>query len=252
MRAVLLLLALLGGWELYADVGGIDPLVLPAPHAVAQSLWSDRALLGHDLAITGGEVMLGILLALAAGVASAAAIHLWAPARRAVYPLLVGSQTIPIVVIAPLLVTWLGFGLGPKLVIVGLICFFPVAVTTLDALRAVDAELLKLMRTLDAPRGRVFRLVEAPSALPALFSGARIAVATSVIGAVLAEQGSATEGLGGLGHLITYASGQLETPQAYAAVVLLCAFALTLFGLLTLAERRAVPWADRTSERLPA
>jgi putative hydroxymethylpyrimidine transport system permease protein len=241
--ALLILVVLLGAWELYVQLGGIDPLVLPAPHEVAQSLWNDRSLLLHDLGVTAQEVLLGILVAVAAGLLFAMAIHFFRPVRRAVYPLLVASQTIPVPVIAPLLVVWLGFGLGPKLLVIGLICFFPVTVSTLDALAAVDPALLKLMRTLDASRWQVFRRVEAPAALPALFSGARIAVAVAVIAAVLGETAGSSDGLG---HLITVAGGSLETAQAYAAVVLLSVLAIVLFVALSALERVLVPWA-RTS-----
>jgi putative hydroxymethylpyrimidine transport system permease protein len=238
--ALLILAGLLGAWELYVQLGGVDPLVLPAPHEVAKSLWTDRSLLLHDLGVTAQEVLLGIAVAVVLGLLFAVAVHFFRPVRRAVYPLLVASQTIPVPVIAPLLVVWLGFGLGPKLLVIGLICFFPVTVSTLDALATVDPALLKLMRTLDASRWQVFRRVEAPTALPAIFSGARIAVAVAVIAAVLGETAGSSDGLG---HLITIASGELETAQAYAAVVLLSALAIVLFVALTALERVLVPWA---------
>jgi ABC-type nitrate/sulfonate/bicarbonate transport system permease component len=207
-------------------------------------MWEDRGLLWHNFAVTAGEVLLGIVVAAAAGLICAVAIHLSLTLRRTAYPLLVASQTIPIVIVAPLLVAWLGYDLAPKLAIVGLVCFFPVTVTTLDGLGSVDPELRKLMRTLDASRLQTFRLVEAPAALPALFSGARIAVAVAVIGAVLAEQAGSSEGLG---HLILQAIPQFETARAYAAVVVLSAFAIALFGALTLAERSLLPWARRST-----
>jgi ABC-type nitrate/sulfonate/bicarbonate transport system permease component len=196
--------------------------------------------------VTGREVLLGILVSIAAGVACAVAIHMSTTLRRGVYPLLVASQTLPIVIVAPLLVAWFGYDLAPKLAIVALICFFPVTVTTLDALASVDPDAFKLLRTLDASRWQVFRHLEAPSALPGLLSGAKIAVAVAVIGAVLAEQAGSSDGLG---HLLLQAIPQLETSRAYAAVVLLSALALVLFGALSLAERLAVPWAPRTKRR---
>lgn len=243
MGAALLVLALLGGWELYADLGGIDQFLLPAPSDVAASLWTDRGLLWDNFTVTAGEVLLGIAVSLAAGVALAVAIHLSRTLRRATYPLLVASQTIPIVIVAPLLVAWLGYDLGPKLAIVGLICFFPVVVTTLDGLAGVDPDLRKLMRTLDASRLQTLRHVEAPAALPSLLSGAKIAVTVAVIGAVLAEQAGSSNGLG---HLILQSIPQFETARSWAAVVVLAAFAIVLFGALALAERRLVPWAHRS------
>jgi NitT/TauT family transport system permease protein/putative hydroxymethylpyrimidine transport system permease protein len=240
LAAVAIVLALLGAWELYADLGPVDPLLLPAPHEVARSLYEDRGLLWDSFTVTAGEVLLGILVAGAAGFACAIALHLSLSLRRSVYPLLVASQTIPIVLVAPLLVVWLGFGIAPKLVIIGLVSFFPIVVTTLDSLGRVDRELLKLLRTLDASRLRILRHVELPAALPGLFSGAKIAVAVAVIGAVFAEQAGSSSGLG---HLVQTAIPQLLTARAYAAVMILSAFAIVLFGLLTLAERLLVPWA---------
>ena len=235
-----ILLGLLGAWELYAQLGSVDPLLLPAPHEVAQSLWNDRALLWDDFTVTAGEVLLGIVVAGTAGFAFAIALHLSLVLRRATYPLLVASQAVPIPIVAALLVAWLGFDLAPKLVIVGLVSFFPIVVTTLDALARVDPEQLKLLRTLDASRLRILRHVELPAALPGLFSGAKVAVAVAVIGAVIAEQSGSSSGLG---NLIQQAIPQLLTARAYAAVIILSAFAILLFGLLTLAERLIVPWA---------
>jgi putative hydroxymethylpyrimidine transport system permease protein len=235
-----ILLALLGAWELYAELGGVDRLILPAPHEVGQSLWDDRSLLWDDFTVTAVEVLLGILVAGVAGFACAVALHMVFTLRVSVYPLLIASQTIPIVMIAPLLVVWLGFGITPKLVIIGLISFFPIVVTTLDALSRVDPELPKLLRTLDASRWRLLRHVELPAALPGLFSGAKLAVVFAVVGAVFAEWAGASSGLG---HLFQQAIPNLETARAYAAVAILSTFAIALFGLLTLAERLFVPWA---------
>jgi putative hydroxymethylpyrimidine transport system permease protein len=242
MTAVLLVAALLGGWELYADAGGVDDFILPAPSQIATALWEDRSLLWSNLLVTGQEVGLGILVALVLGFVLAVALHFSGALRRGVYPLLVASQAVPIVIIAPLLVVWFGFGIVPKLAIIALVCFFPVVVTTLDALRSVDPDQLKLMRTLDASRWQAFRWAEAPAALPAALSGAKIAVAVAVIGAVFAEYAGSSEGLG---HLMLQAIPQLETARAYAAVVLLAAFAILLFSALSLVERRLVPWAHR-------
>jgi NitT/TauT family transport system permease protein/putative hydroxymethylpyrimidine transport system permease protein len=185
--------------------------------------------------------VLGALLAIT--------IHLSPALRRALYPLLVGSQAVPVAIVAPLLVLWFGFGLLPKLVIIALVSFFPVVVTTLDALARVDPEQAKLLRTLDATRAQVLRWVEIPAALPGALSGAKIAVAIAVIGAVFAEYAGSSEGLG---NVILRALPQLETARAYAAVVLLAGLALLLFGLLALAERLLVPWARRDAARPPA
>jgi NitT/TauT family transport system permease protein/putative hydroxymethylpyrimidine transport system permease protein len=159
--------------------------------------------------------------------------------RRAVYPLIVASQTIPVVVIAPILVVWFGYGIEPKLVLVALICFFPIAITTADGLRSVDPEATKMMRTLDASRGQILRRLEAPGALPGFFSGARVAAAIAPIGAVFGEWAGSDSGLG---HLILQDNAQLETARMFAAAAVLSAIAIGLVGLLSIAERRIVTW----------
>jgi len=250
VSALLVLACLLGAWEAYADLGATSSFVLPAPHAIAAALWDNAGLLGANLLPTALEVGLGIALALALGFALAIAVHLSAAVRRALYPLAVGSQAVPIAVIAPLLVFWWGFGVFPKLVVIVLICFFPVLVTTVDGLAAVDPDQLKLMRTLDASRWQAFRFAELPAALPAALSGARIALTVGVIGAYIAESQTVTTGShAGLGHQINADLTALQTPRAYAAAVVLFAFAIACFYALSLAERRLAPWMAQRRSR---
>jgi putative hydroxymethylpyrimidine transport system permease protein len=245
MLAALILLAFLGIWELYARLGPVDAFILPAPDQVASSLWHDRGLLWSNLLVTAQEMVLGLIVSALCATALAFALHRFAPLRRAIYPLLVGSQAIPIVTIAPLLAAWFGYGILPKLVIVALVCFFPIVVTTLDGLRSVDPEQHKLMRTLGASRAQTFRWVEAPAALPAALSGAKIAVAVGGIAAVFAEYSGSESGLG---HLLLQSIPQLETARAWATMVVLAALAILCFSLLALAERRLAPWANRRKD----
>ena len=242
---VLLAALLIGGWELYVQLAGIEPDLLPAPHDVASALWDSAGLLLRNFRVTAEEVVLGLGVALLAGFALAVAIHLSPLVRRAVYPLAVGSQALPIPVIGVLLVFWWGFGLLPKLAVIALICFFPVVVTTVDGLAAVDPDQLKLLRTLDASRWQAFRLAELPAALPAALSGARIAIAVGVIGAFIAETTTPTSGAyPGLGReIITDVNFQM--PRAYAGTLVLFVFAIACFYALSLAERKLAPWSIR-------
>jgi ABC-type nitrate/sulfonate/bicarbonate transport system permease component len=240
-----LALALLGAWELYVDLAGVEADVLPAPHAVAASLWNNGGLVSRNFAVTAQEVVLGLGLALVAGFLLAVAIHLSPLLRRAVYPLAVGSQAVPIPVIGVLLVFWWGFGLFPKLVVIALICFFPVLVTTVDGLAAVDPDQRKLLRTLDATRWQALRFGELPAAMPAALSGARIALAVGVIGAFIAETTTPTTGAyPGLGREII-TDVNFQTPRAYAGTAVLFVFAIACFYALALAERRLAPWRIR-------
>ncbi|MGH2891219.1 MAG: ABC transporter permease [Solirubrobacteraceae bacterium] len=244
LPALALIAALLGAWELYVDLGGVNPLLLPSPHAVAASLYTDRALLWSNFVVTAKEIVLGILVAMAAGLAMATAIHFSPTLRRALYPLLVASQAVPIPMLAPVLALWLGFGIGPKLVVIALVSFFPIVVTTMAGFAAVDPELIKLMRTFDASRAQTFTRVELPAALPGVFTGTKIAIVVAVIGAVFGEWIGANAGLG---YLFSQSVAQLLPARAFATTAILCALSIGLFALMTVAERRLLPWAHQPS-----
>jgi putative hydroxymethylpyrimidine transport system permease protein len=244
--------ALFGLWEVLARTGALadllgineaaSDLLVPAPSQIAEALWEDRDLLVDNGWATLKALLAGVGLSLLLGTGFAIAMHLSETLRRAFYPLLVASQTIPIVAIAPVLYIWLDFGIGPTLAVIVLICFFPVTVNTLDGLRSVDVHAVRMMRTLDAGRAAILRRLELPAALPQFFSGAKVAVAVSAIGAVFGEYVSADEGLG---VVIKQAQAQLLTARVFAAIAVLSAFALALFGLLSLLERRYASWGTR-------
>ncbi len=236
--ALLLLLAV-AAWQGVASLNSVDDLTLASPVETWQALRDDFGLLMDNAWVTLTEVLLGLAIALVAGAGGAILMHLIRPLREAAYPLLVASQAIPIVVLAPLFVLAFDYGIGPKLAIVALICFFPVTVNLLDGLRSVDPELLKLMRSLGASRLATLWKVELPSSLPFLFSGLKIAATVSVIGAVFGEWAGADEGLG---RLVLLGNNQLQTPRVYAGIVILTLMAVALFALAALLERLATPW----------
>jgi ABC-type nitrate/sulfonate/bicarbonate transport system permease component len=239
----LLLLALfVAAWQVVSSLPGVDKLILSSPLDTARALRDDHTLLLDNAWVTFVEVLLGLAAAVLIGAGAALSMHVVPPLRDAAYPLLVASQAIPVLVIAPLLVLALDYGIGPKIVIVALICFFPITVNLLDGLRGTDPDLLKLMRSLGASRTQTLRKVELPACLPYLFSGLRVAATVSVIGAVFGEWAGAESGLG---RLVLNGTQQLETPRAYAGVVILTAMAVALFALVTLVERVAVPWNRR-------
>jgi putative hydroxymethylpyrimidine transport system permease protein len=238
LAAVLLVLFVLA-WQGVASLDSVDDLTLASPVETWDALRQDRDLLADNFLVTLVEVVLGLALAAALGVAFALAMHLWRPLRDAAYPLLVASQAIPVVVLAPIFVLAFDYGIGPKLAIVALICFFPITVNLLDGLRSVEPDLLKLMRSMGASRLRTLRSVELPSSLPFLFSGLKIAATVSVIGAVFGEWAGAEDGLG---RLVLLGNNQLQTPRVYAGIVLLTLMAVGLFALVALAERLVCPW----------
>jgi NitT/TauT family transport system permease protein/putative hydroxymethylpyrimidine transport system permease protein len=243
VSAALIVLAGLAGWEAIVRLGLVDDLILPAPTQIADSLWTDRSLLAPDLAVTTWEVLLGLAAAIAAGAVLGIAMHLSVHARRALRPLVIGSQAIPVPVIAPLVILVLGFGLAPKVLLVALVCFFPVAINLYDGLRDTDGDTRKVLRSLDATRWQTLRMLELPSALPAAFTGMKVAAAVAVIGAVFAEWSGSDSGLG---HALLTANGQLATPRAFAATLLLFLLAVLLYGAFALLERRVVDWTPRS------
>jgi putative hydroxymethylpyrimidine transport system permease protein len=236
---LVLLAAAVGVWELVVRAAHVPDYLFPAPSAVASALGSDAGLLGSATAVTVREVALGYLLAIVLARALAVVLHFSAALRRALLPILVLSQTVPTVVLAPVLAILLGYGIVPKLVVVAIVCFFPIVVNAVDGLRSADAELVRMMRTLHGSRLAIFRRVEVPGALPAIFSGARIAATYAAVGAVFGEWAGTSSGLG---FVMLQAQPALATARIFAAVFILSAIALALFALVTLAERLVVPW----------
>jgi len=236
---------LVGLWQLAASTGfladrlGLEEFLVPSPAQIAEVLWQDRALIAENAWVTLVEIVVGFLIAVVVGLGAAVALHRSELLRRAGYPLVVASQTIPIIVIAPVLVVWFGYGIGPKLAVIALICFFPIAVNTLDGLQSVDRDLTRMMRTIHGSRSRIFWRVEAPTALPYAFSGAKIAVAVAVIGAVFGEWAGADRGLG---FLMLQDNAQLETARLFASVFVLSTIAISLFAIVSLLERRILRW----------
>jgi putative hydroxymethylpyrimidine transport system permease protein len=239
-----LLAAAVGLWELVVRATGTPDYLFPSPSAVASSLGGDAGVLARATAVTVREIVLGYALALAVALTIAVVLHFSSALRRALLPILVLSQTVPTVLLAPILAILLGYGLEPKLIVVAVVCFFPIVVNAVDGLRSADAELVRMMRTLHGGRLAVFRRIELPGALPAIFSGARVAATYAAVGAVFAEWAGSSSGLG---FVILQAQPALDTARIFAAVLILSALALALYALVTLAERALVPWQQEVT-----
>jgi ABC-type nitrate/sulfonate/bicarbonate transport system permease component len=250
MRAVrtmwppLLLIALIiAGWEVIVRWRAVPEYLLPSPSQIVAAAITAGPLLPGHLGTTVTEALLGIALGGTAGVALALSVALSEPLRRAVAPLLVVSQTIPLVVLAPLLVVWLGFGAAPKVVVVALIVVFPVAVSTAAGLGSADPELVELVRSMGGHRFTVLRTVSIPTAIPACFAGLRISVTYAVGGAVVGEWVGATSGLG---VFIDQASRSYRVDDIFVATVLIAGLSFALYGAVGLVARWASPWLDTT------
>jgi ABC-type nitrate/sulfonate/bicarbonate transport system permease component len=232
-------IGLLVVWEAYCRLSGISPVVLPAPSRIISALWDFRGDAVRHTVTTLVEALVGFAIAVAMAIGVAAAMDRVALIRRALYPLLVGSQTIPVIAIAPLLVIWFGFGLAPKVIVIVLVTFFPIVISLLDAFAATPPDSTDLMRTLGATDRQTFRLLRWPAALPGLFTGLRIAVPYAVIGAVFAEYVGAIDGLG---IWMQISQNAFRTDLVFGAIFITAALSVALFLLVGAVERVVVPW----------
>lgn len=213
--------------------------ILPSPTTIFQVTWESRSILLSHTWVTLGEILIGFFLAFISGFSLAIGIVYSPILEKFLYPLVIASQTIPVFAIAPLLIIWFGYGLMPKVIMAAIIAFFPLVVNTVDGLRAVDVELLNLMKTLKATSWQLFSKIRFPAALPFIFSGIRVAMAVSVIGAVIGEWVGSDVGLG---FLMKRSNAQLRTDLLFASIVILSALGVGLFVLVTLLERICLPW----------
>jgi NitT/TauT family transport system permease protein len=236
LTGVLLIVAL---WQAYTSLSGISPLVLPSPLEIASVSVERYDLLLHETWPTLVETLLGFGLALAIGIPLAVCVANSRLLNLILYPILVATQSIPKVAIAPIILVWFGLGMSSKLALAFLVAFFPVVVDTATGLQATPSGLLELARALRASPWQVFFKVQMPAALPFIFAGAKVAITLAVIGAVIGEfVGSVT----GLGNLVLTANSQLDGPLAWAALIWLSALGIVLFAAVALAERLMMPW----------
>ncbi|MCC7365459.1 MAG: ABC transporter permease [Dehalococcoidia bacterium] len=234
-----LLVALVAGWELWVRAFDTKPYVLPAPSRVWDAFLETRGVLPGHIRTTMAESLLGLFFAALIGVGLAVVIALVPFVRRVLYPLLIVSQTIPMIVLAPLLIVWFGFGMTPKVIVVALVGFFPIVVSTVDGLTNADRELVGLVRSMGARRLAVLRYVMLPSALPGFFAGLKIAAAYAVLGAVIGEY---MGGSSGLGLFITRAQTSFRVDRVFVAVVVVALASMALFAAVHIAARLATPW----------
>jgi ABC-type nitrate/sulfonate/bicarbonate transport system permease component len=232
-------------WELAVRVFQVEPWLLPAPSAVVTALIGGRAMLTGHAYVTLFEALLGFLVSVALAFVLAVAMDSLPLLGRALYPLLVTTQTIPIISVAPLFLIWFGYGLLPKVLVVVLVCFFPVAVSLLQGLTAVDPDLIDLLRSMGASKVMVLRLVKLPAALPSLFSGLKIAATYSIMGAVIGEWLGAQAGLG---YYMTLAQRSFLTARVFATILIITVLSLGVFKVIEVLEGLLIPWRRLHSE----
>ncbi|WP_037063067.1 ABC transporter permease [Pseudonocardia acaciae] len=239
------LVGLIALWQGYVRLFGVSPVVLPAPTAVADVLTARQALLLSSTVTTLTESLSGFALATAVAVPVAAAITFSPVLRRTIYPLLLASESVPKLALAPVVLLWLGYGEQTRIAVSAIVALFPIIIATSLGLGSTPKELLELSRSLNASRWHTFRTIRFRHALPSFFGGLKIAVGLSIVGAVIGEFIGSDKGLG---YLVLAATSQSRGDLAFAALTCLAVLGIVLFGLVSLVERWATPWAPRTGD----
>ena len=239
LPSIIAVAALLLVWQLICFLELLPPYMLPSPFKVMQAFMADFPLLWEHSLITLQEAFIGLFLGVCIAFLAAILMDEFDILYKAFYPLLIITQTIPSVAIAPLLVLWFGYEMTPKIVLIVISTFFPVTVGLLDGFRSADKDALGLLRSMGANRLHIFRYLKFPSALPQLFSGLRIAAAYSVVGAVISEW---LGGFGGLGVYMTRVKKAFAFDKMFAVIFLISAISLALMALVELAEKKCMPY----------
>ncbi len=233
------LAAIVGLWELASRFTDVPVYILPAPSAIVERLVRSWPLLWEHSIVTLTEIGIGFAVGVALGLALAIPIAYSTIFRNTIYPLIVASQAVPKIAIAPLMVLWLGFDIMPKIVVTALMVFFPVTVTAAEGFSSVDRNLLDLLRSVHASPAQIFFKIRFPHALPQIFSGLKIGITLAVVGAVVGEWVGADSGLG---YLLVYANTLLDSTLLFASLILLIAIGVVLFVIVGVLERLLLPW----------
>lgn len=241
--SIVLFVVMLACWEAVVHVMNLPEFVLPAPTSVVVVLVEKQAALGLAAWVTAKEVLYGFVLSAVVGAAVALVIARFAAFGRALYPLVVLFQTVPKIALAPLFILWFGFDLMPKVALIVVIAFFPVAINMLVGLQSVDPNLVALMRSVGASRNEILLRIQIPNSLPYLMAGLKVAVTLAVIGAIVGEFAGAQAGLG---YLIQFASTQMETSLVFAALVEVSVLGLFFYYVIEFIEWRYINWVPRS------
>ena len=232
-------------WELISKLEIVPNFMLPSPVQMLRAMYIDAAALAQNAATTLLEAVTGLLIGVAVGYLAAMIMDNWDGAYKALYPLIVVTQTIPTVAVAPLLVLWFGYDMKPKIILIILCTFFPVAVGVLDGFRSVDPDEVNLLRAMGATKTQIFRHIKFPGALSNFFSGLRISAAYAIVGAVLAEW---LGGFRGLGVYMIRVKKSFAYDRMFAVILLISVISLLLLWIVNLIEKRSMPWEQIHSE----
>jgi len=232
-------------WETISRFGVFPPFILPSPSSILVSLATGFTSMQYDILITLFEALTGFIIAIILSVAIAIAMDSIIGLKKTLYPILIISQTVPIIIIAPLFIIWFGYGYAPKIVIVTLICFFPITISLLQGLIAVDKELIDLLRSMGASKLQIYKFVKIPSAMPGFFSGLKISATYSIMGATIGEW---VGGKSGLGVYMIRAKQSFETDRVFAAIIIIVILSILMLKLIGFAEKKNMPWLKMPDE----
>lgn len=239
ISAILIILVV---WQLLCTFGVIPPFLLPSPLAILGALVDDKSLLlGHSI-VTLSEAIIGLFCGVITGFVLAIIMDVFEPLYKALYPIIVITQTIPTVAIAPLLVLWFGYGMLPKVLLIVIATFFPISVSLLEGYKAVDKDQLQLLYAMGANEMQIFKYVKFPGALGPFFASLKISASYSIVGAVISEW---LGGFNGLGVYMTRVKKSFSFDKMFAVIFLITAISLVLMGIITLVQRKAMPWEKR-------
>ena len=243
LRRLAVALGLLALWQAVVWLAATPPYILPGPNLALLALIEHRTLITEHAAITLLEIVLGMIIGTACGAASALALARFGTARAWLLPVLVVSQALPVFALAPLLVLWLGYGLGSKVAMAVLIIYFPVTATFYDGLRRTDTDWLNLATTMGASPLTILFRIRLPAALPTLASGMRVAASVAPIGAIVGEWVGSSAGLG---YLMLHANGRMQIDLVFAALLVLAVIAVALYSTVDRGMRALMPWQSET------
>jgi len=226
-------------WQLVVTIFHIEQWILPAPTQIINSFWQSRSLIFYHLILTVFEAIIGLIGAVFISIFIAVLMERFQIMRKIIYPFLILSQTVPFIILAPLLTLWFGFGLLPKIIIISLVCFFPITINLFDGFQGVNPAILRLLTSMGANQKQIFKWIKWPASLPAFFSGLRIAAAYSILGAVVSEWMGADRGLG---ILLIRSTKSYLTDRVFATIGIITILSMVAVFAVEIIARISIPW----------
>ncbi len=234
-------------WEFVASIELVPSYILPAPTRIIKTLFTELPILREHIIVTLMEALVGFIIAIIFAITICIIMDSIAIVKKAIYPLIITSQTIPIITLAPLFAIWFGFGYFPKVVIVVLVCFFPITISLLEGLASVDKDLLNLVKSMGANKIQLYEIVKLPAAMPNFFSGLKISATYSIMGATIGEW---VGGKNGLGVYMLRVKQSFATDKVFAAIIIITLLSIAILKVIEFIERKSMPWIYNKNQEI--